>query len=225
MMQKEHLHVPVVTLVTQVRVDKNDPAFSHPTKPIGPFLSKADAEKYRRVLGWTLIEDSSHGYRRVVPSPRPREIIELEAIKACVNRGLVVIAAGGGGIPVFNDHDDSKGAEAVIDKDLTSAILASQLEADVFAIATGETQVYLNYGKPDHKPVSRLTIDDCRRFLNEGQFPEGSMAPKIHAAMEYLQRGGKEALITDVAHLLQAVEGKAGTRILIPEPDVVFDWP
>jgi carbamate kinase len=224
-MQKERLHVPVVTLVTQVRVDKNDPAFSHPTKPIGPNLSEADAEQYRRDLGWTLIEDSSHGFRRVVPSPKPREIIELDAIKACVDRGLVVIAAGGGGIPVFNDHDDSKGAEAVIDKDLTSAILASQLEADIFAIATGEEQVFLNYGKPNQQAISHLTTNECGRFLREGQFPEGSMAPKIQAAMEYIGRGGKEAVITNVPNLLQAIEGKTGTRVLPQEEDVAFDWP
>ncbi|MEK9136141.1 MAG: carbamate kinase, partial [Bacteroidota bacterium] len=137
MMQKERLHVPIATLITQVRVDKDDPAFTHPTKPIGPYLTKAEAERYEHELGWTMVEQP-HGFRRVVPSPQPKELIELEAIRACVDRGLVVIAGGGGGIPVFNDHDISKGVEAVIDKDLTSAILASQLEADVLAIATGE---------------------------------------------------------------------------------------
>jgi carbamate kinase len=165
------------------------------------------------------------GYRRVVPSPEPKEIIELEAIRACVDRGLLVIAGGGGGIPVFNDHDISKGAEAVIDKDLTSAILASQLKADVFAVATGEEYVYLNYGKPSQRAALRLTYDECSKYLGEGQFPEGSMGPKIHAAMAYLLRGGKEAIITDAGHLVSAIQGDAGTRITMTEQEALFDWP
>ena len=224
MMQKEHLHVPIATLITQVRVDKNDPAFAHPTKPIGPYLTKEEAERYQRDLKWTIVE-TPHGYRRVVPSPEPKEIIELDAIRACVDRGLVVIAGGGGGIPVFNDHDISKGVEAVIDKDLTSAVLASQLQADVLAIATGEEFVYADYGKPTQHTLSHLTIEECSRLLAEGQFPEGSMGPKIHAAMTYLERGGKEAIITDARHLLRAIEGVGGTRITMPEEIGILDWP
>lgn len=212
LMQKEGLRVPIATLVTQVRVDKNDPAFTHPTKPIGPFLTKDEAGRYERELGWTLLP-FPQGYRRVVPSPEPREIIELDAIRACVDRGLMVIAGGGGGIPVFNDHDNSKGVEAVIDKDLTSAILASQLKADVFAIATGEEYVYLDYGKPAQRAATHLTYDECATYSAEGQFPEGSMGPKVHAAMEYLARGGKEVIITDATHLVPAIHGEAGTRI------------
>jgi carbamate kinase len=223
-MQKEALHVPIATLVTQVRVDKHDPAFLHPTKPIGPFLTEEEADRYRRDLGWTMME-TPQGYRRVVPSPEPQEIIELEAIRACVDRGLVVIAGGGGGIPVFNDHDISKGVEAVIDKDLTSAVLASQLDADVLAIATGEEFVYTDYGKPTQHRHTRLTTEECTRMLAEGQFPEGSMGPKIHAAMMYLERGGKDAVITDAAHLLEAIEGKGGTHITMPEEIGILDWP
>jgi carbamate kinase len=224
-MQRENLRVPVVSLVTQVLVDKGDPAFKHPTKPIGPFLSKEEADRYRRELGWVLVEDPRAGFRRVVPSPMPLEIIELDAIKACVDRGLVVIAGGGGGIPVFNDHDNSKGVEAVIDKDLTSAILASQLRADILAIATGVKCVYLDYGKPTQRPVSNLTTEDCLKYLAEGQFPEGSMGPKILAAATYLERGGREAVITDIDHLLPAVRGIAGTRIAASDEVGIFQWP
>jgi carbamate kinase len=144
-MQLEGLHVPVVSLITQVLVDSKDPAFQKPTKPIGPFYTKDVAERYRDLFDWVIVEDASRGYRRVVSSPEPKAIIELDAIRACVDRGLVVIAGGGGGIPVFNDHDLSKGVEAVIDKDHTSAILASQLEADIFVVCTDVARVCLDY--------------------------------------------------------------------------------
>jgi carbamate kinase len=223
MLQKAHLRVPVVSLVTQVTVDKNDPAFLHPTKPVGPYYAALEAEHYRRDLGWTLVEFPGKGFRRVVPSPQPQEVVELEAIRACVDKGLVVIAGGGGGVPVFNDHDISKGAEAVIDKDLTSAILASRLGADVFAIATGEEFVFVDYGKPTRRALDVVTDVDCRRYLAEGQFPEGSMGPKILAALAYLERRGREVIITDIEHLLPAVEGKAGTHIRPVQE--LLDWP
>ena len=214
MMQAEGLNTPVVSLVTQVLVDSRDPAFQHPTKPIGPAYTKAVAERYRDILGWVIMEDPSHGFRRVVPSPEPVAIVELDAIKACVDRGLVVIAGGGGGVPVFNDHDISKGVEAVIDKDHTSAILARQLEVDVFAIATDVERVFLDFGKATQRPLESLTISRCRQYLEEGQFPPGSMGPKITAAIKYLELGGRMVVITDHAHLLQALDGTAGTRIL-----------
>jgi carbamate kinase len=214
MMQAEGLNTPVVSLITQVLVDSRDPAFQHPTKPIGPSYTREVAERYRDLLGWVIVEDPLHGFRRVVPSPEPVAIIELDAIKACVDRGLVVIAGGGGGVPVFNDHDISKGVEAVIDKDHTSAILARQLDADVFAIATDVDHVYFDFGKATQRPLDRLTIAQCLKYLDEGQFPQGSMGPKITAAIKYLELGGKTAVITDHAHLLEALEGKAGTRIL-----------
>jgi len=214
MMQAEGLNTPVVSLITQVLVDSGDPAFQHPTKPIGPAYTKEVAERYRDLLGWVIVEDASHGFRRAVPSPEPVAIVELEAIKACVDRGLVVIAGGGGGVPVFNDHDISKGVEAVIDKDHTSAILARQLEADVFAIATDVDGVFLDFGKATQRPLDHLTIAQCRQYLKEGQFPPGSMGPKITAAIKYLELGGKMVVITDHEHLLEALEGKAGTRIL-----------
>ncbi|MCZ6777268.1 MAG: carbamate kinase [Ignavibacteria bacterium] len=213
MLQREKLDVQVVSLITQVVVDRRDPAFHHPTKPIGPFYSKGVADRYCHQLGWSVAQDSTKGWRRVVPSPEPKEIVELEAIRACVDRGLMVIAGGGGGVPVFNDHDISKGVEAVIDKDLTSALLASRLDADILAIATGVPRVFLDYQKPTERAVERLTTDECRRYLAEGQFPEGSMGPKIHATVLYLEQGGKEAVITDIAHLLAAIIGEAGTHI------------
>ena len=213
-LQAQGLETPVVSLVTQVLVDRNDPAFARPTKPIGPFYTRDEADRYRDLFNWDIVEDSSRGFRRVVASPEPRGIVELEAIRACVDRGLVVIAGGGGGVPVFNDHDISKGVEAVIDKDHTSAILAAQLGADFFAIDTDEEMVCLDYAKPSQRRLPLLTVPECRRYLAEGQFPEGSMGPKIRAAMIFLERGGGEALITDSGHLLDAVAGRGGTHII-----------
>jgi carbamate kinase len=216
-MQAEGLKTPVVSLVTQVLVEKGDPAFLRPTKPIGPFYTRDVAERYRDLFDWVITEDSSRGYRRVVPSPEPKEIIELEAIRACVDRGLVVIAAGGGGVPVFNDHDITKGVEAVIDKDHTSAILAAQLHADVFVIATDVEKVCLDYRKPTQRMLDRLTAAECRAYMDAGQFPAGSMGPKIAAALVFLERGGKEAIITNHEHLVAAIEGRGGTRIVLNE--------
>jgi carbamate kinase len=213
-MQAEGLNTPVVSLVTQVLVDSKDPAFQNPTKPIGPFYTRDVAERYRDLFDWVIVEDSSRGYRRVVPSPEPKAIVELDAIRACVDRGLVVIAGGGGGVPVFNDHDITKGVEAVIDKDHTSAILAHQLNADIFAIATDVDQVCLNYKKPTQRPLDRLTLAECRAHLDAGQFPAGSMGPKIKAAMVFLERGGTESIITNHQHLFDAIQGHGGTRII-----------
>jgi carbamate kinase len=213
-LQAEGRNVPVVSLITQVLVDKNDPAFARPTKPIGPFYTRDEADRYRDLFNWEIVEDSSRGFRRVVASPEPRGIVELEAIRACVDRGLVVIAGGGGGVPVFNDHDISKGVEAVIDKDHTSAILASQLGADFFAIDTDEEMVCLDYRRPSQRKIPLLTVAECSRYIAEGQFPEGSMGPKIRAAMIFLARGAGEAVITDSQHLFDAVAGRGGTHII-----------
>lgn len=213
-MQVEGLNTPVVSLVTQVLVDANDPAFRMPTKPIGPFYTRDEARRYRDLFGWDFVEDAARGFRRVVASPEPKGIVELEAIRACVDRGLVVIAGGGGGVPVFNDHDISKGVEAVVDKDHTSAILAWQLNADVFAIATDEEKVYLDYRKPSQRGLERLTAEECRAHSADGQFPPGSMGPKIAAALVFLERGGREAIITNAAHLIDAIGGNAGTHIV-----------
>jgi carbamate kinase len=220
MMQRMGVHVPVVSLVTQVRVEKDDPAFHHPAKPIGPSYSKELAERYRHQLHWTMVEDV-HGFRRAVSSPEPKEIVELEAIRACVDRGLVVIAGGGGGIPVFNDHVTEKGVEAVIDKDLTSALLAQELGADIFAIATEVEHVCLDYLKPTQRALELITAAELLHYYNEGQFPEGSMGPKVKAALLYLASGGTRAVITDIPHLYNAIENRAGTRIQAAVSEVV----
>jgi carbamate kinase len=223
MMQKMEIFVPVVSLVTQVRVDKNDPAFAHHTKPIGPFYTKEEAERLQHLLKWEMVKDS-HGYRRVVSSPAPQEIVELEAIRACVDRGLVVIAGGGGGIPVFNDHVTEKGVEAVIDKDLTSSLLASALHADVLAIATEVEYVYVDFQKPTQRRLEVVSAEECTRYYREGQFPEGSMGPKVQAALHFIERGGRHAIITDIDHLYDAIEGRGGTHIVAhPEDALVFE--
>ena len=214
-MQQVGLVTPVVTVITQVRVDPHDPAFRRPTKPVGPFYDAARAEELRRERGYVFAAVANQGYRRVVPSPVPREIVEVRAIKACLDEGLVVIAAGGGGVPVFGDHDVTKGVEAVIDKDLTSALLARR--ADILAIVTTEERVSLDYGTPNARPLDRLTAAEARGHLEEGQFPEGSMGPKIRAALSFLEQEGREVIITDRRHLVKALEGKAGTRI-VPTP-------
>jgi len=218
-MQASGVKTPVVSLITQVVVDKADPAFLEPSKPIGPFYTRDVADRYRDLFDWVMREDASRGFRRVVPSPEPREIVELEAIRACVERGLVVIAGGGGGVPVFNDHDITKGVEAVIDKDHTSAILASQLEADLFVIATDVDRVRLDFRKPGERPVDRLTVTECRTHMERGQFPAGSMGPKIHAAVKFIERGGREAIVTNHEHLFDAVQGTGGTRIVPDDND------
>jgi carbamate kinase len=220
-MQAAGLHTPVVTLVTQVLVDPADPAFQHPTKPIGPFYTRDIAERYRDLFDWVFVEEPPRGYRRVVPSPEPKAIIELDAIRACVDRGLVVIAGGGGGVPVFNDHDITKGVEAVIDKDHTSAILARQLEVDLLCVATDVERVCLDYRKPTERPLDRLTVSEYHAYDAAGQFPAGSMGPKMAAAAIYLELGGKEAVITNHEHLFDAVLGKAGTH-MVPDGDARY---
>jgi carbamate kinase len=213
-LQQIGLQTPVVTIVTQVRVDRHDPAFEHPTKPVGPVETKERARELQREHGFTFVELKDGGFRRVVPSPPPLEIVELSAIRACLDEGLVVIAAGGGGIPVFNDKDIAKGVEAVIDKDLTSSLLARQLGADLLVIVTAVERVCLDHGTARERPLDKLDALEAQRHLGDGQFPEGSMGPKIRAALLFLEGGGREAIITDAAHLVRAVEGRAGTHVV-----------
>jgi carbamate kinase len=204
-----------VTVVTQTEVDRNDPAFTHPTKPIGSFLDD-DAAAQRRADGWTVIEDAGRGNRVVVASPKPMRIVELPAVKALADAGFVVITVGGGGIPVVADAEGHlRGAPAVIDKDFASSLLASELDADLFVIATTVERVALDFGKPEQRWVSRLTVSEARKYLAEGtHFAAGSMAPKIEACIWFLDKGGKEAVITDPEHLRAAVRGEAGTHIV-----------
>jgi len=208
--------VPVITVVTQVIVDADDPAFHNPTKPIGPFYDEAKARRYEREQGWAVIEDAGRGWRRVVASPIPREIVELEAMRTLLGAGFVVVGVGGGGIPVVRDEGGAlRGVEAVIDKDYASSLLAAGLEADLFLISTAVEKVYLNYGKPDQTALDHLTVEQAKRYLDEGHFPPGSMGPKMRAVIEFLEQGGKEALITSPENLARALGGETGTRITL----------
>ena len=205
----------VVCVLTQVRVDPQDPMWSNPTKFIGRFYTMAEADKLKDERKWQMREDSGRGWRRVVPSPDPAEIIEIDAIRALLESGVIVIAAGGGGIPVVRDPDgDIHGVEAVIDKDLASALLARTLGIGTFAILTGVEQVAIDYGKPSQQFLKRLTAAEARRYLSEGQFPAGSMGPKIQAALNYLQDGGGRVIITSPESFSAALEGNAGTEII-----------
>ena len=211
--RKHGINRKVVTIVSQVVVDKNDLAFQRPTKPIGPFYSKETAERKRKELGWSIIEDASRGYRRVVPSPLPIDIVELEVIKGCLESNIVVVAVGGGGIPVIYEGGEVKGIEAVIDKDRASALLAAKLGIEHFLISTEVPEVYINYKKPNQHKLRSITIAEAEKHFADGQFSEGSMKPKIEAAIDFLNNGGKFVTITDPEHLIAALDGEAGTRI------------
>ncbi|MEN6530885.1 MAG: carbamate kinase [Anaerolineaceae bacterium] len=204
-----------VTVITQTIVDRNDPAFQNPTKPIGSFMDETAAKEKMAKEGWTMVEDAGRGWRRVVPSPIPQTIVEADAIRSLIEQGFVVIGVGGGGIPVIQkENGDLVGVEAVIDKDFGSAILASMIKADLFLISTAVEKVALNFNKPDQKWLDQMTVAEARKYLAEGQFAKGSMMPKIEAILKYLDQGGKKALITDPEHIKDALEGKTGTWIL-----------
>jgi carbamate kinase len=206
----------VVTVVTQVEVDANDPAFQTPAKPIGSFMEEEEALRRRDEEGWDVLEDAGRGWRRVVASPQPMRIVELDVIRSLLDAGVVTIAVGGGGIPVVtNEKGDLEGIAAVIDKDLASALLANQVNADLLLISTAVEQVALNFGTPDQRWVDEFTLAEVKQYLDEGgHFAEGSMAPKMRAVVQFLEAGGKEALITDPANLERAMAGETGTRIV-----------
>jgi len=204
-----------VTVVTQVLVEARDPAFRKPNKPIGAFLTREAAEAHRAKDGWDVAEDAGRGWRRVVSSPEPKVILEIDAVKSLVDAGFVVVAAGGGGIAVVEDDAGViSGASAVIDKDLASSLLARQLGAEMLVISTAVEQVALDYGKPTQRSIARMTVAEARRYIGEGHFKPGSMLPKVEAAVRFLEGGGKEALITDPAHLTAALRGETGTRVV-----------
>jgi carbamate kinase len=206
----------VVTVVTQVEVDAGDPAFGNPAKPIGSFMEKEEAMRRRDEEGWDVLEDAGRGWRRVVASPQPMRIVELDVIRGLLDSGVVTIAVGGGGIPVVENEDgDLEGIAAVIDKDLASALLANQVDADLLLISTAVEQVALNFGTPEQRWVSEFTLEEVKQYLDEGgHFAEGSMAPKMRAVVQFLEGGGKEALITNPANLERAMAGETGTRIV-----------
>lgn len=206
----------VVTVVTQVLVDADDPAFRAPTKPVGPPLSEERAKAREAEDGWAVKLDGERGWRRVVASPRPRKVIQRHMIREAAHAGHIVVAAGGGGIPMSKDPKtgDYVGVEAVIDKDLTSSVLATDVGAELLVILTAVDGVYLHWGEPDQRRLGAVTMAECKRYIDEGHFPAGSMGPKVEAIYGFLQRGGQRGLITDAASLLDALDGRAGTHFI-----------
>ncbi|MCL4562840.1 MAG: carbamate kinase [Chloroflexi bacterium] len=207
---------PVATVVTQVCVDKNDQAFRNPSKPIGGFMDEGDAKTRARDLGWTVVEDAGRGWRRVVASPIPTEVVELPSVKALIDAGHVVITVGGGGIPVIdNGNHCYEGTAAVIDKDYASSLLARLIKADLFLISTAVEKVALNFGKPNQQLIDRMTLAEAKKYLAEGvHFAKGSMAPKIQAIIWFLEAGGKQAIITNPENIGRALAGDTGTLIV-----------
>jgi len=203
----------ISTIITQVLVDASDPAFENPTKPVGPFYTKEEAEELKVSKGWVIKEDAGRGYRRVVPSPEPLDIIEIEEIRDVYEDGKIPITVGGGGIPVIKTPEGLKGVEAVIDKDLASALLATKLGAERLIILTQVDKVYINYGKPNQQPLEKVTLEAIKQYYQEGHFPSGSMGPKIKAAIKFLERGGNEVVISSLDEADKAVWGQAGTII------------
>lgn len=203
-----------ITIVTQVLVDKNDPAFQNPTKPIGGFLTREEAKRFAEE-GWPVVEDAGRGWRRVVPSPEPVEIVEEVAIRDAVHRGWTVIAVGGGGIPVVREEDGTlHGVAAVIDKDRASSLLAVGIRADVFLISTAVEKVAINFGKPNQQWLDRMTVSEAKRYMEEGHFAPGSMLPKIQACVRFLEAGGRQAIITNPENITRALRGETGTWVV-----------
>ena len=213
---KRKIQKPVATVVTQVLVDKDDPAFRNPSKPIGGFMDEGEAKTREKDMGWSVVEDAGRGWRRVVASPIPQEVVELDSVRALIGAGVVVITVGGGGIPVIDAGEgEYKGVAAVIDKDYASSLLARLIKADLFLISTAVEKVALNFGKPDQKWIDRMTVAEAKQYLAEGtHFAKGSMAPKIQAILWYLEAGGKEALITNPENIGRALRGETGTWIV-----------
>jgi carbamate kinase len=213
----ERIEIPVVSLITQTLVSSDDPAMQHPTKPIGPFYSRSAAEEKKRVLGWTIVEDADRGYRRVVPSPEPIEILELDIIRDLIAQGALVISTGGGGIPVVREQGELRGIEAVIDKDRASALLAAKLKVDLFAISTDTDFVYLNYRKPNQTPLRSVNASELKAHYDAGHFPPGNMGPKVESVLSFLNAGGRQAVITSFEYLTAAISGSAGTHVRADE--------
>lgn len=213
--QKAGIKNKVATIVTQVEVSVDDPSFNNPTKPIGTFMSEEDAKERTEKMGWVCKEDSGRGWRRVVASPKPKAIVELDTVKTLGDSGLTVIAAGGGGIPVVRDENGMlSGREAVIDKDLAAALMAKQLGADLFVISTAVEKVCLNFGKPNQITLDTITVAEGRKYVEEGHFAPGSMLPKIEAVLDYVETTGNMGLITDPANIYDALHGNKGTKVV-----------
>jgi carbamate kinase len=222
-LRRAGLRVPVVTVLTQVVVALDDPAMQQPTKPIGPFYSRADAVERRSLFDWKIVEDAARGYRRVVPSPEPLEILELEVIRDLLAKGVLVIACGGGGIPVAWQDGKLQGVEAVIDKDRASALLASRLDVDLFLISTDVDCVYLDYQKATQRPLHLASPHALQRYADAGHFPPGNMGPKVESVLRFVTREGREAIISSPENLSRAVAGSAGTHIVFEQSPVALD--
>ncbi len=215
---KRGIEKHVATVITQVLVDKEDDAFKNPSKPIGTFMEEDEAKKRADSDGWDIVEDAGRGWRRVVASPLPKQIVELDAVKTLLDNGICAITVGGGGIPVIEDEEGNLvGTAAVIDKDFASSLLAQAVNADLFLISTAVEKVALNFNKPNQEDLDTMTVSEAQQYLEEGHFAKGSMEPKIRAILWYLEAGGKKAIVTDPAHIMEALEGKTGTHI-IPDP-------
>ncbi len=211
---KTSYYHPIATVLTQVLVDKHDPAFKHPSKPIGPFYTKEEADKLKKEKKWEMVEQTGKGFRRVVPSPIPIDIIEKETIEELIENKNIVIACGGGGIPVILENDKTlTGIEAVIDKDQTAAVLAGVLQADILLILTDVEQVFLHFGKPNQQALDSMTLKEANLYQNRGEFQKGSMGPKVDAACRFVKEGGKKAIITSLEKAKDALAGKTGTVI------------
>jgi len=212
-LKKAGIDKDIITMITQVVVDPNDPAFTNPTKPIGPFYTEEEAKKLIAQQGYHMVEDSGRGWRRVVPSPVPLRIVEARAIKKALEQDMIVVAAGGGGIPVMEKDGELYGVDGVIDKDLAALKLALEVNADILFLLTGVPKVAINFGKPNEKQLDKMTVEEAEQYYREGHFPPGSMGPKIRAAIDFVKAGGKKAVIGLLEEALSAVEGKAGTTI------------
>src|SRR6266545_5480944 len=214
--QKRGISKPAVTIITQTLVDQKDAAFQKPTKPIGSFMDETEAKRREKEMAWSVVEDAGRGWRRVVPSPLPKQILELEAVKLLLNAGVTVITVGGGGIPVIDTGDGQyEGTAAVIDKDFASSLLAQEIGADMFLIATAVEKVAINFGKPEQKWLDKMTLAEAKQYLAEGtHFAKGSMAPKIQAIIWFLENGGQQALITNPENIGRALKGETGTLIV-----------
>lgn len=207
--------IPISSLITQVEVNPDDPRFQNPTKPVGPFYTEEEAAERVESKGWIMKEDAGRGWRRVVPSPIPKKIVELSSINALLSAGQIVICAGGGGVPVVREGKVIRGVAAVIDKDHASALLASKLGAPTFVISTGVPEVYINFGKPDQKALRNITVSEITKLMDEGHFAEGSMKPKIKAALGFLEHGGSRVVISSPGNLISALNGETGTTITV----------
>jgi carbamate kinase len=212
--KRRGLKKDAATVVTQTVVDKDDPAFQNPTKPIGSFMDEDEASRRKENEGWAVVEDAGRGWRRVVPSPIPTRIVEANVIDTLVHAGVTVVGVGGGGIPVVEDEAGHvKGVEAVIDKDFSSALMAANIKADLFIISTAVEKVALNFNKPNQVFLDKMTVAEAKQYIAQGHFAPGSMLPKIQAIIKFFEEGGKKALITDPEHISEALEGKTGTWI------------